>query len=140
MFNAICKAFIPFSLFAAIALNGCSSYDDYGYGGSGVVVDRGYYFDPDYYDAHGGYHGRSYWYYDGHSYIHRDGLPQGEVAHLRTSAVRGGGEIGHAGDSPHGADSSHGAGGNLGASGGEHGGGDGGSVGGGGGGGGGHGR
>ena len=79
-------------------MSGCMSYD-YEYPVPGVATERGYYFDPDYYDSYGAFHGRRYWFYDGHSYVHRDELPHGQMAHLRMGAQRGGerGSVGHAG-------------------------------------------
>jgi hypothetical protein len=99
-------------LLGLLAATGCRVEEEPG--PYGLVVDRGYYFDPDYYDTYGHYHPRQYWYYDGHSYLHRDDLPHGEVTHLRVHADHGG-AFGH-GDvhEDHGGD--HG--------GGDHGGGD----------------
>ncbi len=93
MLRDIRAILIPCAIFAVLAVSGCVAYDDE-YESPGVVVDRGYYFDPDYYDGYGHYHPRSYWYYDGHGYVHRDGLPHGETAHLRANMIHGG-EIGH---------------------------------------------
>jgi hypothetical protein len=75
------------SFLATAMLNGCIVHDEYP--PDEVYVAHGYYYDTDYYDSYGIYHPRSYWYYDGHSYLHRDALPHGEAAHLRANVAHG---------------------------------------------------
>jgi hypothetical protein len=45
-----------------------------------VVVEPGYYYEPEYVDVHGYRHPRAYYYYDGRRYVHRDYVPRGYVA------------------------------------------------------------
>ncbi|HEY1683155.1 MAG TPA: hypothetical protein VGG19_00200 [Tepidisphaeraceae bacterium] len=48
-----------------------------------VDVEPGYYYDEAFVDVHGLHHDRNYYYYNGHSFEHRDRVPQGYTAHVR---------------------------------------------------------
>lgn len=48
-----------------------------------VVAAPGYYYDAEYYDNFGHFHSRRYWYYDGHRWDGRDGVPSGFHAEAR---------------------------------------------------------
>jgi hypothetical protein len=48
-----------------------------------VDVEPGYYYDEAFVDVHGLHHDRNYYYYNGHSFEHRDQVPQGYTAHVR---------------------------------------------------------
>ena len=74
-------------------LGGCSSHY---YGGHGeaypsgtagaVVYEPGYYYDAEYYDPAGHFHARHYYYYDGHHWGDRDGVPAGYTPRERPIA------------------------------------------------------
>jgi hypothetical protein len=53
-----------------------------------VVVAPGYYYDAEYYDGSGHFHPRRYWYYDGHRWDGRDGVPSGYHVTVRPQAHR----------------------------------------------------
>jgi hypothetical protein len=71
-------------------LGGCSSHYDVAVhhddGIDGYAYEPGYYYDAEYYDPAGHFHGRRYYYYDGHAWADRDGVPAGFTAHDRHDA------------------------------------------------------
>lgn len=51
--------------------------------GDTVVYQPGYYYDREYYDPAGHFHRRAYYYYDGHHWADRDGVPSGYAVQER---------------------------------------------------------
>ena len=75
-------------------LGGCSSHyygghvEAYPSGTAGAVVyEPGYYYDAEYYDPAGHFHARHYYYYDGHHWGDRDGVPAGYTPASATSRM-----------------------------------------------------
>lgn len=75
------------SILGAAFLGGCTLHGDVGPEPAGyTVVEPGYYYDEAYVDVYGHPHPRAYYYYNGHSWAHRDYVPHGYVAHARVHA------------------------------------------------------
>ncbi|HSV14999.1 MAG TPA: hypothetical protein VLI90_12135 [Tepidisphaeraceae bacterium] len=71
------------SVLGVSALSACESHDEGPPPPRAVVVEPGYYYEPEYYDADRGYHAPIYYYYDGHHYERRDYVPHGYVPRIR---------------------------------------------------------
>ena len=51
--------------------------------GDTYVYEPGYYYDREYYDPAGHFHRRNFYYYDGHRWDNREGIPSGYTARER---------------------------------------------------------
>jgi len=84
------KVLFALPMFSALYLGGCVVESEEP-PPPGVVVegsyDPGYYYDAEYYDAANVFHPQAFWYFDGHSWEHRDRIPAGVQA--RERHVRG---------------------------------------------------
>src|SRR3954470_12443834 len=75
------------SVLALPLLGGCEHYHhDRVVAVDANVYEPGYYYDTEYYDPAGHFHNRNYYYYDGHRWDHRDGVPSGFTARARHEA------------------------------------------------------
>ena len=71
---SLCNAAYFSTLLVAVCVVGCNS-DRHGPPPDAVVVDRGYYYDAEYYDADHHFHPRQFYYYDGHQFRPHDAPP-----------------------------------------------------------------